>query len=289
MALYDLHIHTNFSHDIRDNYTIMERAMFAKQQGLSGIAITDHFDFYPACRFFNAENPKKLGEIDLDAISERKSEILEAKEKLSKQNFEVFYGIELGGQIFSSFSVIEKLLGYYGSELDIVLGSVHVIHSGFSFPSKDAFESASDSEIMNHIEIYLEDLAYHSKHGVGEVFTHCNFPERYVYKYERQESIDYSKYDDAYIEIFKNIIDRGIALEVNTAGYSYNDNPYMLPDARLLSVYKSLGGELVTIGSDAHSMDRIGDGVYNAAELLKSLGFKYQFIYRNRSPIAVAL
>ncbi len=289
MPLYDLHIHTNFSHDIRDNYTIMERALFAKQQRLSGIAITDHFDFYPACRFFNTENPKKFGEIDIDSISARKAEILEVKEQLSEQNFEIFYGIELGGQFYSSFPVVDKLLGYYGAELDIVLGSVHAIHSGFSFPSKEAFESASDSEIISHIEIYLEDLAFHSRHGVGEVFTHCNYPERYIYKYERQESIDYSKYDDAYVDIFKSIISRGIALEVNTAGYSYDTKRFMLPDARLLSLYRSLGGELVTIGSDAHSMDRIGDGVCHAAELLKSLGFKYQFIYRNRTPIAVAL
>ena len=47
-------------------------------------------------------------------------------------------------------------------------------------------------------------------------------------------------------------------------------------------MYKDLGGEIITIGSDAHSAARVGENIENVYELLKELGFKYTFSFINR-------
>ena len=49
-------------------------------------------------------------------------------------------------------------------------------------------------------------------------------------------------------------------------------------------MYKNLGGEIITIGSDAHLPEHLGYGFENIPELLKNIGFKYYNIFENQVP-----
>ena len=57
----------------------------------------------------------------------------------------------------------------------------------------------------------------------------------------------------------------------------------------LLEQYRSLGGEIVTLGTDAHIPEDIGKGIGDAAGLLKELGFRYYTVYRRRRPEFIPL
>ena len=82
--------------------------------------------------------------------------------------------------------------------------------------------------------------------------------------------------------MFKNLILRGKALEINTSGFRQNLKT-TLPHDELITFYKELGGELVTVGSDAHRAKYVGSGIINTYSHLKELGFKYITRFENRN------
>jgi histidinol-phosphatase (PHP family) len=63
----------------------------------------------------------------------------------------------------------------------------------------------------------------------------------------------------------------------------------LLPNETLLRRYKELGGELITVGSDAHIPSDVGKDVDTACELLKEIGFRYITVYKNREPIQIKI
>ena len=52
----------------------------------------------------------------------------------------------------------------------------------------------------------------------------------------------------------------------------------------LLTRYRELGGEILTLGSDAHRPQFIGAGFQEAAQMLQHLGYRYVCTYRQRKP-----
>jgi histidinol-phosphatase (PHP family) len=51
-----------------------------------------------------------------------------------------------------------------------------------------------------------------------------------------------------------------------------------------LRMYRELGGEIVTVGSDAHRPNGMGQGIREAYELLTQCGFRYVCTYDRRKP-----
>ena len=57
----------------------------------------------------------------------------------------------------------------------------------------------------------------------------------------------------------------------------------------VLNIYKEVGGELITVGSDAHRTENVGRGVPEAYALLAQAGFRYVTLYEKRQPRPVRL
>jgi histidinol-phosphatase (PHP family) len=89
-------------------------------------------------------------------------------------------------------------------------------------------------------------------------------------------------------ETLRTLISRGQALEINTAGLRKGLS-FPHPKEEILRRYKELGGELLTLGSDAHYPSDVGADIKRCAELLKDLGFKYYTVYKERKPGMVKL
>jgi histidinol-phosphatase (PHP family) len=60
--------------------------------------------------------------------------------------------------------------------------------------------------------------------------------------------------------------------------------PYFNPLPDILARYREMGGELITVGSDAHVPERIAGRFEETAGILRSLGFRYYAIYKERKP-----
>jgi histidinol-phosphatase (PHP family) len=57
-----------------------------------------------------------------------------------------------------------------------------------------------------------------------------------------------------------------------------------LPTADVVRRFRELGGEIVTIGSDAHKSDRVGQYSKEACDILKDI-FGYVCTFEDRKPI----
>ena len=64
-----------------------------------------------------------------------------------------------------------------------------------------------------------------------------------------------------------------------------NNNPESIHhDLVFLKMYKELGGEILTFGSDAHDSSHIGYGFKDAAILAQSLGFRGYHTFKDMKP-----
>jgi histidinol-phosphatase (PHP family) len=81
--------------------------------------------------------------------------------------------------------------------------------------------------------------------------------------------------------------EKGIALEFNTS--CFRQGMVCTPEPWLLRLYKDLGGELVTLGSDSHEPTLIGAGFDEGADMLRSVGFSRITRFINRKPEFVGL
>ena len=85
-------------------------------------------------------------------------------------------------------------------------------------------------------------------------------------------------------QIFKIIIPKGKGIEINT-GSLYKNMSYAHPHMDILKLYKDMGGEIITVGSDAHKPEYLCyDFETYARDALTSLGYRYYCTFKNRKP-----
>ena len=79
------------------------------------------------------------------------------------------------------------------------------------------------------------------------------------------------------------LIDNEKAIECNTGGLR-KSIASTNPCTDILKRYRELGGEIITVGSDAHAPADIAADFGQAAEILKSCGFDYYTVFEGRQP-----
>lgn len=270
MLAYDYHLHTSFSSDSEAPMEHMIQRAIELQ--LKTICFTEHQDFdWPE----NEENFTFL--VDTDAYY---ATLLELKEKYKKQ-IEVLFGVELGLQPHLK----EQLTTYANAyPFDFIIGSTHLV-DGIDPYYPILFEKfpTEQAAFRHYFETILENLHTFTNF---DVCGHLDYIVRYAPHQERDyHCLDYIDCMDC---ILKQCIEHGIGLEVNTAGWKYgmsSPNPHL----DILKRYRQLGGEIVTIGSDAHKPEHMAWDFEKLPDFLKEAGFSYFTIFRNRKPVFVPL
>lgn len=79
-------------------------------------------------------------------------------------------------------------------------------------------------------------------------------------------------------------MNRGKGIEINTSGLRV-DLRQTLPHRDILRLYRECGGTYITIGSDAHKAEEVGEGILQAVEEIRSLGYENITTYEKRKPI----
>lgn len=225
--MFDTHLHTTFSADAE--MKIEEAIQKARQYDL-GLVITDHYEF---------EYPEPGGLFfDPKAYFEAYSRFRSAR---------LLLGIEVGLNL-DFFQETKSLLE--GHAFDFVLGSIHAVDHIAVWQPK-YFEQRSKQEAYERYLIHM----YHclKQFSFIDSLAHFNFIERYA-PYE-DRAIAYDLFDDIFDEILRLLAERGKALEINTKIFKGNYTEDML---RIYKRFKALGGEFVTVGSDAHVASDVG-------------------------------
>jgi len=268
MKRYNSHIHTEVSPDCFESGASLAQA--ALSAGFDGISITDH------CAGSNY--------ISYNSYDLAKNTVKTAKalQKEYEGRLEVFKGIELE-EMFWSPEYIQRIVDSF--DFDIVLASVHKVSKcpTRAYFSRIDFSKFLAEDIRTYAGWYLDDVYETVKSCDFDVLAHLTIIERYIRgKYGRDFS--FMPFMDRIDEILKLLIQRGKALEVNT---SESFNIGLMPNSEILKRYRSLGGELVTIGTDAHKPQQVSTGFDLAVDTLKTCGFKYYVYYKNRKPVKV--
>lgn len=257
---YDYHIHSHFSDDCKtDMEEIVEKAI---EIGLKEICFTDHIDYdncYSEKEFeFNVEEYTGHINIMRDRYGDK---------------IKILKGIEMGIQphiIEKCDKVIEN------GNFDFVISSIHtcgrkVLYNGEFYIGKSAKEAYLK---------YFEELLYCIKNFNNfNIIGHLNILPRYNEEVAKENLMDYS---DFLYEIFKALIERNKGIEINTSSFRYS-NKFLL-SADVLKLYKELGGEIITIGSDSHTSDTLVHKFDYIYKLIKEIAFKYITTFEKMQP-----
>ncbi len=258
--LSDCHMHTAFSADSETNPEEMIKSAAAK--GLSAVCITDHEDI-------DFPDKEKNWTFDVKPYFE----CLEDLKERYRRKIDLRIGVEIG---------LQPHLGdqYHDytrqNPFDFVIGSVHVVGSRDPY-YKEFYENRSD--VAAYEETFLETYEDIQKVNDFDVLGHLDYVTRYGIHKEKEYS--YRRFADIIDQILRYLIEHGKGIELNTAGLKYG-LPYAHPHTDVLKRYRELGGEIISIGSDAHKPEHVAYDFYKVPELLKSCGFRYytEFVQR---------
>ncbi len=266
----DLHMHTSSSFD--GNYSAALMAESAVKNELSIIAFTDHFDV----DFYERHN--------LDSRQKSSYEDICSAVEAFDGKIKILRGIEMGQPTYD-LPLTEKSLARY--DYDFVIGSIHNLREMPDFGDLD-YPSYTADEIHSLLDKYFEEELLLAKWNGFDTFAHLTYPMRYIVQKGREKDVDLKRYDDITDEIFKVLIANGKALEINTSGLRQPIGKTM-PTANYVKRFKELGGEFLTLGSDAHFTEHVGAGIDKGYEIAESCGFEYVTYFVDRKPITVKI
>lgn len=268
MYLVDYHTHTQCSPDSRAPLDQMVRA--ASAAGLSELCTTDHFDLQD-------EEGGRVSALDWDPILDQ---YRLAAPQAAGQGIQLRLGLELGGAQVDPACAAAVLAG---AELDFVIGSVHNLSPGRGGRDFYFLDYHTPQACYQALDDYFDSLAALAVLDCFDVMGHIIYPLRYMQKIPGHP-VALEGYQDRLRALLTTLADRGRGIEVNTwCGRTLEEwRP-------VLALYRVCGGELVTIGSDAHVPESVGNGMAQAQELLKETGFRYLTVFNRRTPQFIRL
>lgn len=265
MYYIDYHTHTELSPDGR--VPLSEMADAALAAGISELCVTDHYDLLeergnalkapydwgPALRQFTATVPLYEGRLTLRL------------------------GLELGSALAGPDHA-KALLEM--PELDFVIGSLHNwsrTAGGEDFYFGDYSREELCRAALDDYFVSMAALA--PRPELYDVLGHIVYPLRYM-----PACASLEPYMACLEPIFRDVAAAGRGIEVNTC------RGKTLEEWRpILALYRDCGGEILTVGSDAHVPGGVGLGVPEAYELIRDAGFRHVAVYRRHKPEFISI
>lgn len=265
MKLPDYHIHSKYSPDSRAD--LSKIVQVAIQRNLSEIVITDHFE--PN----DGENMAVFVGVD-----ERMAEIKTLQAKYEGQIL-IREGVEFG-QPHLYPEETHQMIASRG--FHYVIGSAHRVVDDLDVGALKYRYDNLDAICHEYLDGTLQMAIDNRFDCVG----HIDLVKRYAFR--QGVSMSILPYKDLLEAIFKTLISNGKGIEINTSGLREPLNSLM-PNGDIVKFYRELGGEIITIGSDAHDPKDVGKGLEEAVEMLKYVGFNYIAVYEERKPKFIRL
>lgn len=267
MIRSDCHMHTEFSTDSEAPVRAMAEAALAR--GLEEICITDHYDKdYPPV-------PDVEGTAFLFDPGRYFPALADVRGEYAGK-LAVRTGIEIGlqphlGEFYSEF--ISKY------PFDFVIGSVHLIN-GMDPYYGEVFEGRTDREVYREtFRLTLENLEAVKDF---DVLGHIDYVVRYGRK--KAEEYSYADFADEIDAVLRKVIEMGKGIELNTGGFKYGLG-FCNPHPDIIRRYRELGGEIITVGADAHCPEHVAYDFDRAEKILKDCGFRYYTVFESRKPV----
>lgn len=265
MYLADYHVHSCISPDASCSMTEMAGA--AVKAGLDELCFTDHME--PIIPYTVTKSP----DYDWEPLIE---EFRAAETNTS--GLKLRLGVELGEAPWD-FSWCEEALSRAPEELDFIIGSIHVLSAQYSGLNLYYCRPGSEEDARAVIADYLEQVRLLAEWGRFSVLGHLTLPLRY-FNENLGFHLTFDGYEEQIKRIFCALLENGCGIELNT-----NRGNAPLPDEKWLRLYRSLGGEMITLGTDAHSPRYVGHHIMECQKLLKDCGFTKFCTFQKLEPV----
>ncbi len=259
MKIFDCHTHTRHSPDANEPVAAICEAAIA--QGLAGVCITDHCEMHTY-----------LQDGYRESIKSSVLETLRAQKKYSGY-IRVLTGVEMG-QPMQNQKDCEDLFAIH--PFDVILCSVHNIQGYEDFYYLDYTRHDGDKLL----ESYFDEMYRSVLWGKFDILTHITYPLRYMPGY----TANWERHREALDAILKALAQQGKALEVNTSGLRQSIGE-TLPPLWMVKRFVQLGGELITLGSDAHRGKDVAFGFAQGLALIQKAGGRYLAHFEKRKPV----
>jgi histidinol-phosphatase (PHP family) len=257
MPIHDTHVHTSNSPDA--DFPESELALKAVDKGLAGVGFVAHVDYNPkdyCYAWFKPGRYDRSFDEAVEAMEDGKGATLLCK------------GIEVGEPHRFSAEVVEATGDY---EYDFVIGALHWVGDSLIL-EKEPFLALQDP--LELVEEYYRESAEMVESSGFDAIAHVGIFRRGM----KQAGLEVEELDETRLlpdlvrSLLEGLVARGIALELNTSGLRRKEE-VTYPTLPVLRLYRELGGELVTLGSDSHRDPWLFYGLEEGTQLLRAAGF----------------
>ncbi|HIZ78418.1 MAG TPA: histidinol-phosphatase HisJ family protein [Candidatus Lachnoclostridium stercorigallinarum] len=269
----DYHVHTEFSDDSR--YLMEDVIRDAVNMGMDEICITDHVDYGVKVDWDSGEeigyrHGDPLANVDYPRYMDK----IRALKEEYQGKITIRTGMEFGVQMHT-IPEFEALFARYA--FDFIILSIHQVEDK-EFWTQDFQRGRTQKEYNERYYQEMLDVvkAYKNYSVLGHMDLIKRYDEAGIYPFENVKPM--------IEEILKIVIADGKGIELNTSFHRYGLSDSM-PSREILKLYRELGGEIITIGSDSHKPEHLGAYIDEGKEILRGLGFERFCTYENMKPV----
>ncbi|HEY3341986.1 MAG TPA: histidinol-phosphatase HisJ family protein [Anaerolineae bacterium] len=259
----DYHVHTEFSNDC--NVPMQEQCQAAIRAGVQQIAFTEHEE----------NNPKETLPFSFDHPAYL-HELARCRQELGAQ-LTIRAAIEIS-EPHRYADAAERVLSRY--PWDFVLASLHWFDADTNTNAREFFTRFGDWR--ESFRAYFREMLVMAQRGDFDVLAHLDYPARYAGRFiDGEYSI--ALYEPEIRPVLQALIERGKGLEINSGGLR-KQLPAACPPQIVVNWYREMGGQYLTVGSDAHLARDVGEGIDVALRMARAAGFTAVTVYAQRCP-----
>ncbi len=228
----DAHLHTDLSPD--SDVPIDVYARQAVERGIAELAITDHVDFRPGAPAYS-----------YSTFEQRERQVREAAERWAPQGVAIRFGAEL---------TYERDYETTSATTSDATPTTSSSGRSTSAPTRRSRRPASPAgspgrSLAEIVEPYYVEVEAAARSGLFDTLGHIDFVKRFLAPHVT--AADLAAAPELLDPILRALVDSGTALEINTSGLRQAPGE-TYPSPATVARFRELGGERVTIGSDAH-------------------------------------
>ena len=249
--MIDSHIHTEFSED--SQMKIQDAMEHSRKNGIE-MTITEHLDLdFPTGTGFNFDINKYFNDY----------------EKYRSSKF--MLGIEIGMQL-SCLEENREIVNKY--PFDYIIGSIHVAKGEDVFNPK-FYEGKTKKEAFEQYFSSMVDCV--KQYDFIDSLGHIDYISRYATFHDKE--IHYHEFNEYINEVLKAVVNTEKIIELNTRRLGDKEAYNNL--INIYKAYKQIGGKYITIGSDAHRAEDIGNHFMLANSICETCKLKPVY-FKNR-------
>lgn len=238
--IFDCHVHTKFS---ADSEMLASDAIVRAENLNLGIIFTEHFDFDVPGEYDFTFDPKSY----FDEYKNFRGE-------------KIRLGVEVG--LRKSAREINKNF-IDSADFDMVIGSIHLVDDFDIYYPEFFAGKDKNTAYKKYFAAMIEESAVEDFDVLGHIDYICRSAP-----YENS-ALDSENFKSEIDEVLKIIVERGKILELNTRRL---DKKSVLDELLpIYKQYKNFGGKFITIGSDAHKVEAVGNYFETARKFAEEL------------------